>query len=136
MPDVIRFPARAAPVAADPAPVPPARPRAGSAPVASLALLLRGAPPDLAPDAVAARMLDAGTNAAAAPIWMDARHRWARLVISRGLRGIAVDRACDGYRDAVRAAGIAEKARRRTHAEALAAWIRAGGLHEDADNAS
>jgi hypothetical protein len=127
--NIISFPARPVARAAEPVP-----PRKGAAPVASFALLVRGTPLDLRPEAVARAMIDAGSNAAAAPIWKDARHRWTRLVISRGLRGLAVDGASDKYRAAVRDAGIAEKARRRRAADAVAAWMRAGGLHEgDAD---
>lgn len=125
--DLIRFPSRSTLSQAG------AAPRASgdkASPVASLALILRSAPSELQPLAVAIALIETGTNAAAAPVWNELKARWRGLVIKRGVRGRALDRLCDEWRAAVRSAGIAEKCRRRAGADAVSAWMASGGLHD------
>ena len=134
MADVINFPARRA---TDKAPAPPPAPgrRASRNVALSLPLLLRGAPPELAPLTVAEAMVSAASstwesewrrdplgdrearNAAArdafARAWIEAKATWRAHLDGLRLPVSVALRLEEEWRAAIRQAGVAAKARAR-----------------------
>lgn len=97
-----------------------ARPAAHSSsavPVTSLPLLLRGAPEHLQPVNIAAELLDAGSNERARPIWARRLHEFEEALSGQTIRGRRATSLREQFNAAVRAEGIALKARRRAERE-------------------
>lgn len=89
--------------------------------VISLEALLRWSPEKFRPDIVARDLLNAARdgegNPSAVPVWAARKDAFALLLADRGIPGYRRVAVQQDWRAAVRKAGIAEKARRRTDRE-------------------
>ncbi len=94
-------------------------PRSTSAPIVSLDLLVKGLPPSLRPLPLAREILATGSNEAALPIWTARKAGFLDHLAKLGIKGKAAADLVKGWRDAVRAEGIAEKARRKAAEDAV-----------------